>query len=83
MKSVKLRAFGLALNWLEKFQTRTAMTAMTIQNTRLRSVEFKSTLPSPLGKTRNCYIRVSLPLAGSWQRVLTFAIRLAAIGYQL
>jgi hypothetical protein len=29
---------------VEKFQTRTAMTAMTIQNTKLRSVEFKTTL---------------------------------------
>jgi hypothetical protein len=31
-------------NLVEKFQTRTAMTAMTIQNTKLRSVEFKTTL---------------------------------------
>jgi hypothetical protein len=33
----------LVWNLVEKFQTRTAITAMTIQNTKLRSVEFKRT----------------------------------------
>jgi hypothetical protein len=32
---------------VEKFQTRTAITAITIQNTKLRSVEFKPTPPAP------------------------------------
>jgi hypothetical protein len=52
MKSVKLRVLEADWNLVEKFQTRTAMTAMTIQNTKLRSVEFKTSLqPAISGKT--------------------------------
>jgi hypothetical protein len=46
MNSVKVRDLALAWNLVEKFQTMTAMTAIAIQNTKLRIVEFKSTLPS-------------------------------------
>ena len=46
MNSVKVSDLAAAWNLVEKFQTMTAMTAMTIQNTKLRIVEFKSALPS-------------------------------------
>src|SRR5262245_31988875 len=39
MNSVKVNDLALAWNLVEKFQTITAMTAMAIQNTRLRIVE--------------------------------------------
>jgi hypothetical protein len=51
---VKFTTLALVWNLVEKFQTRTAMTAMTIQNTKLRSVEFKTTLqPAVSGETLN------------------------------
>ena len=45
MNSLKLSDLAAGWNLVEKFQTRTAMTAMTIQNTKLRIVEFKRRPP--------------------------------------
>ena len=49
---VKFMTLALVWNLVEKFQTRTAMTAMTIQNTKLRSVEFKTTLQPAVSGNR-------------------------------
>ena len=46
MNSVKVSDLAACWNLVEKFQTMTAMTAIAIQNTKLRIVEFKSALPS-------------------------------------
>jgi hypothetical protein len=46
MNSVKVSDLAAVWNLVEKFQTMTAITAIAIQNTKLRIVEFKSTLPS-------------------------------------
>ena len=61
MNSVKVSALAAGWNLVEKFQTMTAMTAIAIQNTKLRIVEFKSALPSdfPTAKIPG-FTRVSL-----------------------
>src|SRR4029450_9106397 len=44
MNSVKVKGLAAVWNLVEKFQTMTAITAIAIQNTTLRIVEFKSAL---------------------------------------